>query len=49
MSNGGMVTGNGKLKGRGDKPAPMPVVTSRTKYQHISNLDMSIPYERTKM
>jgi hypothetical protein len=44
-----MMTGNVKLKGLGEKPAPLPAVTSRTKYQHISNLDMSIPYECAKM
>jgi len=44
-----MVTGKGKLKGLGDKPALLPVVTSRTKYQHISSWDLSIPYERAKM
>jgi len=27
LSNGAMVTGNGKLKGLGEKPAPLPVVT----------------------
>jgi len=31
-----------KLKGLADKPAPLPVVSSRTKYQHISNRDLSI-------
>jgi hypothetical protein len=40
-----MMTGNGKLKGFGEKPAPLPVVTSRTRYQHISNWDLSITYE----
>jgi len=44
-----MVTGNGKLKGLGEKPATLPVVTSRTKNQHISNWDLSIPYECAKM
>jgi len=44
-----MVTGNRKLKGRADKPAALPVVTSITGYQHISNCDLSIPYECAKM
>jgi hypothetical protein len=43
-----MMTGNGKLKGLGEKPAALPVVTSRTKYQHISNWDRNITYECTK-
>ena len=43
------MTGNGKLKGLADKPTPLPVVTSITKYQHISNRDLSITNECAKM
>jgi len=49
LSNGGMVTGNGKLKGLGEKPAALPVVTSITRHQHTSNCDLSIPCECAKM
>jgi hypothetical protein len=43
-----MITGNGKLKGLAEKPAPLPAVNSRTKHQHISNWDLSVPYECAK-
>jgi hypothetical protein len=49
LSNGRLKTSNGKLKGLGEKQAPLPVITSRIKYQHISNLNLSIPYECAKM
>jgi hypothetical protein len=44
-----MMTGNGKLKGLAEKHTPLPVVTSRTKYQHISSRDLSITNECAKM
>jgi len=43
------MTGNEKLKGLADKPTPLPVFTSRTKYQHISFRDLSITNECAKM
>jgi len=43
------MTGNGKLKGLADKLTPLPVVTSITKYQHISNRDLSITNGCAKM
>jgi hypothetical protein len=44
-SNGGMLTSMAELKKHGQKPSPLPVVTWSTKFQHISNLESSIPYE----
>jgi hypothetical protein len=38
-----------KLKWFADKSTPLPVVSSRTKYQHTSNSDLSITNECAKM
>jgi len=37
-----------KLKGLADKPTPLPVVTYRTKYQHISNRELIYSSEYSK-